>query len=81
MLQRSPPVEYRAINTIRSNLGYKVHIEKKESWKDSIRITTGETSGKRNKNYNPERVEFIDEKEFLHIQQFRKRDSTLSEFK
>jgi len=33
------------------------------------------------KNNNPERVELIDEKEFLHIQKFRKRDSTLSEFK
>jgi len=26
-----PVRKYRAINTIRSNLGYKVHIEKKES--------------------------------------------------
>ena len=79
MLQRSSGGKTRAINTIRSNSGYKVHVERKESWKDLIRIITSETSGKRNKNYNPERVELINEKEFLH--KFRKRDSTLSEFK
>ncbi|HCK99660.1 MAG TPA: hypothetical protein DHW42_06105, partial [Candidatus Marinimicrobia bacterium] len=57
-------MKYRAINTIRSNSGYKVHVEKKESWKDSIRIIPirrDETSGERNKNNNPERVEFIDD--------------------
>jgi len=39
-------------------------------------INRDETFGERNKNNNPERVELIDEEEFLHIHKFRKRDST-----
>jgi hypothetical protein len=41
-----------------------------------MRINQNETFGERNKNNNLGRVELIDEKEFLHIQQFRKSDST-----